>query len=281
MLIAQVTDTHLGFEPDNPAEFNRKRLDQVLTRLVTMVPRPDMLLLTGDLADRGDAASYRRLRNALSVCPFPFLAIPGNHDDRETFFAHFPEAGMADGFVQYEATCGPLRILFLDTTEPGRHGGSFCETRANWLAARLAEQPERPTLIALHHPPVETGIDWMNTHPQEPWVARLKAAMGEARNIVGMICGHIHRSVSIGWGGRTVSICRSTAPQVALDLRPIDPDEPDGRAMIVADTPGYALHYWNGRELVTHFEDTDDHVLLARYDARMQPLVRDLLAERP
>jgi hypothetical protein len=68
---------------------------------------------------------------------------------------------------------------------------------------------------------------------------------------------------------------------VALDLRPIDPDVPDGRAMIVADKPGYALHYWNGRELVTHFEDADDHVLLARYDARMQPLVRELLAERP
>ena len=27
MLIAQITDIHLGFDPDNPAEFNRKRLD--------------------------------------------------------------------------------------------------------------------------------------------------------------------------------------------------------------------------------------------------------------
>ena len=28
MLLAQVTDIHLGFDPDNPSEFNRKRLDQ-------------------------------------------------------------------------------------------------------------------------------------------------------------------------------------------------------------------------------------------------------------
>jgi Icc protein len=281
MLIAQVTDIHLGFEPDNPAEFNRRRLDQVLHRLVTMAPRPDLLLLTGDLADRGDAASYRRLRNALSVCPFPIHAIPGNHDDRATFIAEFPEAGTADGFVQYEAEAGALRLLFIDTNEAGRHAGAFCTVRAHWLKARLAEQTDRPTVIVMHHPPVETGIEWMNTHPDEPWVARFRDALGGAPHVVGILCGHIHRAVSVGWEGQTVSICRSTAPQVALDLRPIDPDVPDGRAMIVADTPGYALHYWNGQHLVTHFEDADDHVLLARYDVRMQALVRELLAERP
>ena len=68
---------------------------------------------------------------------------------------------------------------------------------------------------------------------------------------------------------------------MALDLRPIDPDTPDNRPMIVADPPAYALHWWNGRELVTHFETADDHVMLAKYDAGMQPLVRGLLSERP
>ena len=58
MLIAQITDIHLGFEPDSPGEFNRQRLDRVVAELVAMVPRPDMLLATGDLIDRGDRASY-------------------------------------------------------------------------------------------------------------------------------------------------------------------------------------------------------------------------------
>ena len=64
MLIAQVTDIHLGFEPGNPAEFNRKRLDQVLKQLKEMNPKPDLLLATGDLTEFGDSDSYRRLTNA-------------------------------------------------------------------------------------------------------------------------------------------------------------------------------------------------------------------------
>lgn len=281
MLIAQVTDIHLGFEPDNPAEFNRKRLDQVLRRLSAMKPRPDMLLATGDLVDRGDGESYRRLRNALDGCPFPVLYCLGNHDVRENFVQWFPETPTADGFVQYEHETPDLRILFLDTLEEGRHGGAFCETRANWLKARLAEKPDTKTLIIMHHPPVEVGVEWMNTHPGEPWVQRVAEAMDGHDQIVGIICGHLHRSIAAGWRGKTIAICASTAPQVALDLSRIDPEKPDGRPMIIADPPAFALHRWNGQELVSHFDNADEHVVLARFDAKMQDLVRSLLSERP
>lgn len=281
MLIAQVTDIHLGFEPDNPAEFNRKRLDQVLRRLSAMKPRPDMLLATGDLVDRGDGESYRRLRNALDGCPFPVFYCLGNHDVRENFVQWFPETPTADGFVQYEHETPDLRILFLDTLEEGRHGGAFCETRANWLKARLAEKPDTKTLIIMHHPPVEVGVEWMNTHPGEPWVQRVAEAMDGHDQIVGIICGHLHRSIAAGWRGKTIAICASTAPQVALDLSRIDPEKPDGRPMIIADPPAFALHRWNGQELVSHFDNADEHVVLARFDAKMQDLVRSLLSERP
>lgn len=281
MLIAQVTDIHLGFEPDNPAEFNRKRLDQVIRQLSAMKPRPDMLLATGDLVDRGDGESYRRLRNALDGCPFPVFYCLGNHDVRENFVQWFPETPTADGFVQYEHETPDLRILFLDTLEEGRHGGAFCETRANWLKARLAEKPDTKTLIIMHHPPVEVGVEWMNTHPGEPWVQRVAEAMDGHDQIVGIICGHLHRSITAGWRGKTIAICASTAPQVALDLSRIDPEQPDGRPMIIADPPAFALHRWNGQELVSHFDNADEHVVLARFDAKMQDLVRSLLSERP
>lgn len=52
-----------------------------------------------------------------------------------------------DGFVQHAIEDWPLRILILGTLEEGRHGGGFCEVRARWLAERLSEAPERPTLI--------------------------------------------------------------------------------------------------------------------------------------
>lgn len=281
MLIAQVTDIHLGFEPDNPSEFNRKRLDQVVKLLSNLQPQPDVLLATGDLVDRGDSDSYRRLQNAFAGCPFPVLFCLGNHDERKNFYANFPDLPNADGFLQYEKQLGPLRFLVLDTLEEGRHGGAFCETRAAWLRARLAERPDQPTMIVMHHPPVEVGIDWMNTHPEEPWVTRFAEAIDGHRQVVGIICGHLHRPITVAWRSTTISICASTAPQVALDLAPIDPDKPDGRPMIIADPPAYALHRWDGRAMVSHHDNADDHVVLARFDKKMQGLVKALMSERP
>lgn len=281
MLIAQITDIHLGFDPENPQEFNRQRLDRTLQELSALEPRPDILLATGDLIDRGDAQSYSRLKEAFSQCPFPVHMCMGNHDERFNFRKVFPEIPFTDGYLQYELNEGPLRFLVLDTLEEGRHGGAFCEKRAQWLDARLAEKKDVPTIIVQHHPPVEVGIEWMNTHPREPWVQRLSGCLSGHANIVAMLCGHVHRPIMSSWENITLSVCPSTAPQVALDLRPIDPESPDHRDMIIADPPGYALHWWNGRELVSHFNTAEDHETLASYDERMQPLVRSLIAERP
>lgn len=282
MLIAQITDIHLGFDPDDPAEFNRRRLDQVLHRLCDMDPQPDLLLATGDITDKGDSDSYRRLKSAFGRCPFPVFPAMGNHDDRENFARLFPETPrMEGGFVQYviDEEQWPIRVIVLDTLDPGRHGGAFCEARAAWLGERLGEEIEKPTMIVLHHPPIETGIAWMTAQREAPWIQRLREALEGAPNILGMVAGHIHRPILTSWAGHSLAVTPSTAPQVALDLRPIDPKKPDNRPMIVADPPAYSLHFWNGGTLVSHYDDAEEHVQLARYDETMQPLVRYLLDE--
>jgi len=281
VLIAQVTDIHLGFEKGNPGEFNRQRLDQVLRHLNDGPNRPDLLIATGDLTEHGDAASYRQLANAFSICSFPVHMCIGNHDIRSNFSAQFPELPVADGFVQYALEVRGVRILMLDTVEEGLHGGAFCDTRAKWLRSTLAQDRNTPTIIAMHHPPVEIGIAWMNTHPEEPWVSNFTQAIQDAPNIKGIMCGHVHRSIAVPWQGTAVAICSSTAAQVTLDLNPIDPEKPDNRPMIIADQPAYALHFWNGRELVSHFDNAGDHAMLAKYDAYLQPLIKQLIGERP
>jgi len=168
----------------------------------------------------------------------------------------------------------------LDKLEMGRHGGGFCETRAAWLRQRLAEQPDRPTLVVLHHPPIEAGLSWMGENPDAAWIGRLRSLIEGQRQVVAMIAGHLHRAVVTQWAGTTLVVCPSTSPQVALDLGEIDPDRPDGRPMIVVDPPGYAIHCWNGESLVTHFDTADEHLVLARYEEALQPLVQMLLAEK-
>ena len=281
MLVAQITDLHLGFDPGVPDELNRQRLDRTLARLAAMNPRPDLLLATGDIADNGDdAVSYRAFREAIAGLPFPVYPAMGNHDSRESFLAEFPDTPAPDGFIQYAIEHLPVRILVLDTLEVGRHGGGFCEARAGWLIARLDEAPERPTLIALHHPPIATGLSWMTENPEARWVRRLRGVIEGRGNIVAMIAGHIHRPIVTQWAGKTLAVCPATAPQVALDLQPMDAERPDGRAMIVADQPWFALHYWNGQGLISHFDTAEEHEVLASFIPKRQALLRMLKKER-
>ncbi len=279
MLVAQITDIHLGFQPDDPAELNRKRLDAVLATLVRLQPPPDLLLATGDLTEEGTVASYQTLKAIFDALPFPVLAAVGNHDRRDNFLAVFGDVETNGGYVQYAGDHGPLRIIVLDTVEEGRHAGGFDTARAAWLDSELARSA-RPTLVVLHHPPVETGNSWMTEDLDAPWVACLAAVVARHGHILRLVAGHLHRGMVTGWAGTTVAVCPSCAPQVALDFRPIDPDVPDGRNMIVAEAPGFALHYWTGRDLVTQFGAGGDHPVLARYNVRMQPTVRHIFGER-
>lgn len=277
MLIAQITDIHLGFEPDNPGEFNRQRLDAILQKLRTMTPLPDMLICTGDLTDKGDTGSYELLKEALASAPCETHLCIGNHDDRDNFLSVFPETPTCDGFVHYTVDKGAFVLVVLDTMEPGEHGGSFCDRRATWLTKTLDALSDRPVVIALHHPPVRHGIKWMDAEMDAEWIKNLSAVLSNRRNIRAMLAGHIHRPFTTLFEGQLLAVTGSAAPQVALELAPIDPSHPDNRPMIVAEAPGYAIHHWMGDALVTFFQTAADYPTLARYDASLQPLVQSLV----
>jgi 3',5'-cyclic AMP phosphodiesterase CpdA len=279
MLIAQVTDIHLGFQPDDPAELNRKRFDDVISSLMAMDPRPDLLLATGDLTEHGTVASYRVLKLITDQLPFPVLPALGNHDNRANFRKVFADAPDVNGLVQYVHDTAALRLIVLDTLSEGHHGGAFDEANAVWLDAQLTAS-SKPTIIVLHHPPIESGNGWMTEDLDAPWVQRLEAVVRRHAHVIRLVSGHLHRAIVTAWGGSTLAVCPSSGPQVAIDFRSIDPEAPDGRNMIVAESPGFALHYWTGSNLLTYFGVGGEHPVLARYNARMQPTVRHILSER-
>lgn len=81
MLIAQITDTHVT-TPGVAVETGVDALGRCVAHLAALSPRPDLLLVTGDLVDRADLDSYRLFQQALAPLGLPMLAIPGNHDAR-------------------------------------------------------------------------------------------------------------------------------------------------------------------------------------------------------
>ncbi|MGX7951566.1 metallophosphoesterase [Tsuneonella sp. HG249] len=281
MLIAQMTDIHIGFDPEEePEELNLRRFRATLARLLGGPNRPDMLVVSGDLTDRADLESFIDVASMLSGCPFPVWPMVGNHDSREGLFQAFPHVTGEGGFVHYAVDAGGLRLLLLDTLEPGRHGGAFCEPRANWLARQLAAYPDTPTVIFMHHPPVVSGIDWMDPGAGEDWISRFGETVEGQRQILAIHCGHLHRPITTTFRGIPLSVTGSVAPLVAMDLRHVDLDHPDGRDLITTEPPNYALHRWDGRTLVSHYEDVSGWHALAHYTDKLQPMIHDMFGER-
>jgi 3',5'-cyclic-AMP phosphodiesterase len=242
MLIAQISDLHLRTDGSLLQDRidTRRALQNCIAHVNGLDPRPDVVLATGDLVDLALPDDYPALRGMLSRLDMPVYVIPGNHDDRDAMrrafgdLRYLPEKGQ---FLHYTVEDYSLRLIGLDTMLPGEVSGGLCAARMRWLADRLIEQPERPTLIFMHHPPFASGIAFLDTPPFEGGevMARLLAANRQVRQVV---CGHIHRAIHLNWAGTCASVAPSTVYQMALSF---DPDRQFGPT---DDPPAISLYRW-------------------------------------
>ena len=251
MMLAQVTDTHIV----RRGELTLGRIDaaamlaRCVARLNGLSPRPDAVVVTGDLTDLGRPEDYALVRELLAPLAMPVYVLPGNHDDRTALRAGFADHRYlpADGtFVHYVVDDLPVRLIALDTVIPGQAGGALCAARLGWLAERLAEAPDRPTIVAMHHPPFDTGIPFMDRIGLSGRDAFAELIAGH-RQVERVICGHVHRTIHTRCGGTVASVCPSNAHHVVLTF---DADQDDAW---VYEPPGFQLHVWlPGQGLVTH-----------------------------
>jgi 3',5'-cyclic AMP phosphodiesterase CpdA len=256
LTIAQITDLHITTAANPTAEVrNAARLRATLATIHALRPRPAAIIATGDLTDTGSAAEYAALADILSSTEIPLYLGVGNHDRRVGALAAFGPpmiAADAAGFVQYAADIGPLRLVMVDSVDDGRDDGEFCETRAAWLARTLDAAPGRPTVLAIHHPPIPSGIQWMDPPPAAPWMGRLAAVLSGRRQILTVVCGHIHRPYHALFAGHLVSVSAATSLQLTLNLTAIDRRVADGRQILLGEPPGFTLLAWDGARLTTH-----------------------------
>jgi Icc protein len=250
MLIAQISDMHL--KP--PGELLYRRIDtagfleRAVAHIVALDPRPDVVLATGDLVDGGTVEEYTLLRRLLAPLSMPVYLIPGNHDARDPMREVFADHAYlpGNGFLQYTVEDRPVRLIALDTLMPGKGYGVMCAERLDWLEARLGES-DRPTVLFMHHPPFECGIDAFDGMRLNEGGKRLAEIVSRHRRVERVMCGHVHRPIQVRWAGTMGSIAPSTAHQATLDLQ-------DGAPLSLRmEPPGVALHLWKpDAGLVTH-----------------------------
>jgi 3',5'-cyclic AMP phosphodiesterase CpdA len=219
---------------DTPALL-RRAIDVLRTRLDAIGPI-DAVLVTGDVSDDGSAESYVIARAEIDRLGLPILVVPGNHDRREGLRAAFrelpdiPGAGLIDWVVDL----GETRIVGLDTLVEGQGGGRLRAESLDLLSQAIDGAGDRAVVVALHHPPLRTGIRFMDAIGLEN-LADLAEVVSRRAGPIHFVAGHVHGVFQGRVGQHPVSTAPSLCSAFALDRRN---DAPVG---FMTGPTGYAM----------------------------------------
>jgi 3',5'-cyclic AMP phosphodiesterase CpdA len=246
-LLVQLSDPHIGatWADGDPVA----GLAAVVESVRRLPDAPDAVLMSGDLADHADDAEYEIVHEWLAQLGAPFYVLPGNHDDRDTLRRHFDLPGATGTPVQYAVDLGPLRLAVLDSQRPGEDRGELDSDRLSWLDAELAEEPDRVTVVALHHPPLATGVALWD---EMGLPAADRRALGDVLKrhpqVRRVIAGHAHRTVTAELAGRAVLAVPSTYAQSRLNFNAEEIE------VSAAEPAGFAVHALLDGELASHVQ---------------------------
>lgn len=237
MRLIQVTDCHLHADPlaRSRTGIPHRQLERVVETAARLCP--DAVLVTGDVSEDRTAASYALAERALAGLDCPWSWLPGNHDDPERMADCRP--------FQASLDLDGWRVLLLDTQVVGQEAGEVGEARLAALAERLGED-DRPTLVAMHHPPLAVGSPWMDALGLVDTEAFWDCLAGQ-EHVAAVFCGHIHQAfVGHGPGGVPVYGCPATSDQFLPGAETFAVDE--------ASRPGFRVIDLHGGELATWVE---------------------------
>jgi len=213
-LLIQISDIHLSADTTIlPGVRPRENLLAALDVLALAQVHPDVIVLTGDLANAGEPACYDDLASlidkAASLSGAKVLYLPGNHDRREAFRVHLLDERASSAPINQVIWHGDLRIVAIDSTVKGEDFGFLADETLEFLRNVLASDAPDGTVLALHHPPISSPIELMSN-------LRLQHAERLAETITGsdvrlVICGHNHHESSGMLGTIPVWVSPSTA----------------------------------------------------------------------
>jgi len=251
MLIAQLSDPHLEVGPRGGEP--SARLHRALGRVLGLRPRPDCVLITGDVVNNGKQEEYEAFLAIAKGFPVPIHLVAGNHDDAKTMANVFGGTGFLGGSdsTYYTIDHADVRIVVLDSLVPGSVAGRLGEAQLEWLDKVLAKRPEVPALVCLHHPPADIGMAFLDSYKLENPEA-LRTVLTRHSHVRQILAGHVHRAVTAEFAGITVSIAPSTYRQAALDLAT------DGPPGYVYEAPAFLLHQVTAAGCITHLVQTMD-----------------------
>ncbi len=253
MKIAHISDLHIVAEGlTSGVAPMAENLVKVVARLNELAP--DLVLISGDIANDGALADVKRAAKILAALDAPYYIVPGNHDSRAALRGGLPAAALPTAentHLSYVLDLPKLRILALDSSDPDAPNGRICATRAAWLEAALAVS-DKPALIFMHHPPLKFSVEETDKPPLEG-AGLLGAVVARHPHIERILCGHIHVFAQAMWQGQLVCVAPSTGMRLNWHPAAIE------ASSFMLSPPAFLWHMYNDDGvMITHAFTLDD-----------------------
>jgi Icc protein len=215
-ILPQAGTTLLGIDTDF-------YFQAVLNDAVSAHSDADLILLTGDLTQEPCLSSYQRICASLAEKKVNCLSLPGNHDDFAMMQQIFNQKN--NSTTKRTLAGDNWQIICLNSQKAGKAEGYLQPDELTLLEEYLNDQPQRYTLVAVHHHCLPCGSEWMDTMKIGNGETLLELT-GKFPNVKAVTTGHIHQVLSHKVGKLhllgTPSTCFQFKPgskQFALDHR--------------------------------------------------------------
>ena len=192
MRIVQLSDMHLSADETvyryEVSPWERLRL--VLEALAHETQKPELIVISGDVAHDHAEETYVKVRALFEPLGTEYRVLPGNHDSPELIRKVF---GPGNGRFVWERE--QWLLAGVSSHLPGQIGGALEEQERSWLLSELHESKCDNKLLFLHHPPVSVGnifFDAVGLKDGSDLCSELEAVDG--LKVVSF--GHIHRPFS-------------------------------------------------------------------------------------
>jgi len=239
--IVQISDLHLGGELYGIDPLKRLRL--ALESIKKYHFDASLLVISGDLAHNGDKEAYLDLKKELIEFYMPVYLVAGNHDNKELLKQVFFK-GCYSEFLHFTKEIEGYKFIFLDTTIEGKHSGTLCMKRLDWLKEQLDESLDRDVYIFMHHFPLNSDIYAMDRVYGFENSGAFLSLLQRYSSVKHLFCGHMHRNIFARYSSFSLSSTKSLVHQIAYKAHSKE------NLLTVKENPSYVVAFLEPNQLL-------------------------------